>query len=102
MKGFNLYWGSAASLVFFTGIGLASAHFLHLQGSSFAFLMTLAGTMGITAAAFFYFFQRKAQAQMDAKAQAGQAAAAAAGAPGMAAGGGAPAGPAAAGGSPEL
>jgi type VI secretion system protein ImpL len=61
MKGFNLYWGAAASLIFFVGVGFLCAHFLHLQGQEFMFFMMLMSALGISASAFFYFFQSKAQ-----------------------------------------
>ncbi|MGA2599781.1 MAG: ImcF-related family protein, partial [Bryobacteraceae bacterium] len=61
MKGFNIYWGAAASLIFFVGVGFLCAHFLHLQGQEFMFFMMLMSVLGISASAFFYFFQSKAQ-----------------------------------------
>ena len=65
MKGFNLYWGAAASLIFFVGVGFLCAHFLHLQGQEFMFFMMLMSALGISASAFFYFFQSKAQQRME-------------------------------------
>src|ERR1700686_402037 len=89
MKGFNLYWGAGVALIFFIGGGVISARFLNLTGNEFYFFMMLMGTLGITASAFFVFFQNKAQAKM------------AAGAAGAGAGGGA-VNVAGAGGSPEI
>lgn len=76
MKGFNIYWGSAACLLFFIGVGAISAKFLNLTGGRLTFFMMLMGTLGITATAFFAYFQNKAQQKMAAR----QTAAAAAGA----------------------
>ena len=61
MKGFNIYWGSAASLLFFVGIGYISAQFLGLTGGRFYFFMFLMGTLGVSATAFYTYFQTKIQ-----------------------------------------
>lgn len=68
MKGFNLYWGAGASLLFFIGVGFISARFLNLTGNEFYFFMMLMGTLGITSSAFFVYFQNKAQAKAAANA----------------------------------
>ncbi len=96
MKGFNLNWAAAASLVFFIGIGFISARFLKLQGQDMMFFMMLMSAMGVTAAAFFAFFQKKAHDKAQAKPQMAAA---------MGAGGGAAGGAVAASGpgaSPEI
>ena len=61
MKGFNIYWGSAASLLFFVGIGYISSQFLGLTGGRFYFFMFLMGTLGVSATAFYTYFQTKIQ-----------------------------------------
>src|SRR2546426_1454169 len=61
MKGFNIYWGSAASLLFFLGVGFISAKFLNITGGEFYLLMLLMGTLGISSMAFFSYFQNKIQ-----------------------------------------
>lgn len=80
MKGFNVYWGSGVSMVFFLGIGYASARYLNLGGTPFYLFMCLMTSLGITASAFFYFFQRKASDKIQGQKQAAMAAAT--GAPG--------------------
>ncbi len=96
MKGFNLNWAAAASLVFFIGVGFISARFLKLQGPDLMYFMMLMSAMGITAAAFFAFFQKKAQDKVQAKAQTAAAMGAGAGAGGGTVAAGGP------GGSPEI
>src|SRR5712691_2295721 len=57
----NLYWGSAAAFVFFLTLGLLGAKFLHLEGPQWYLFVGLLSTLGLTASAFFYYFQKKWQ-----------------------------------------
>jgi type VI secretion system protein ImpL len=74
----NLYWGAAASFVFFLTVGLIGAKFLHLEGPAWYLFVGLLSTLGISAAAFFAYFQRKAEERKQGS-EAGASAPAAAG-----------------------
>ena len=84
MKGFPIYLGPAAALLFFLGVGFLCAHLFHLEGEVFRNFMVLMGVIGISSSAFFYYFQNKVRAKNQAKKQ---AAADGAGASGAAASG---------------
>ncbi|HLJ47519.1 MAG TPA: ImcF-related family protein [Bryobacteraceae bacterium] len=86
MKGFRIYWYGAASVLFFGAIGFLTTRFFNFHGAGFNFIMILAGTLGITAAAFFSFFQNKLQQKQQAKQQQAMYAAAYGYAPAAAAG----------------
>jgi len=88
MKGFNIYWGSGASMLFFVGIGYISARVLNFSGSQFYMFMALMSALGFSSSAFFYFFQRKATEKIQGRMQAAAAGAGAGGGTATAAGSG--------------
>ena len=57
----NFYWASAGSFVFFMLIGVLGGSLLHLEGPRWYFFMGLMCALGLSSAALFYYFQRKAQ-----------------------------------------
>ena len=57
----NFYWASAGSFVFFIVIGVVGGSLLHLEGPRWYFFMGLMSALGLSSAALFYYFQRKAQ-----------------------------------------
>src|ERR1043166_5097663 len=56
-----IYFGAAALFLFFTGLAFISAKFLHLEGTTWYFFVCLLGVLGLSAAAFWVYFQTKWQ-----------------------------------------
>src|ERR1051325_1498602 len=56
-----IYFGAAALFLFFTGLAFISAKFLHLEGATWYFFVCLLGVLGLSAAAFWVYFQTKWQ-----------------------------------------
>src|ERR1700688_1722812 len=57
----NFYWASAGSFVFFIMIGLVGGSLLHLGGPRWYFFLGLMSALGLSSAALFYYFQRRAE-----------------------------------------
>src|SRR5207253_10691458 len=57
----NFYWASAGSFVFFITIGLIGGNLLHLEGPRWYFFLGLMSALGLSSAALFYYFQRRAE-----------------------------------------
>ncbi|HXP85059.1 MAG TPA: ImcF-related family protein [Bryobacteraceae bacterium] len=76
-----IYWGSAASLLFFIGVAFIFDHFLNFQGQTWYLFMALMSMLGLTSSAFFYYIQNKFKARKEQR-QAAAAAVAQGGAPG--------------------
>jgi len=57
----NFYWASAGSFVFFIVLGLVGGSMLHLEGPRWYFFLGLMSALGLSAAALFYYFQRRAE-----------------------------------------
>src|SRR5258706_8532360 len=70
MGGFPVYIGPAISLLFFLGVGFLCANIFHIEGEAFRTFMMVMAVMGVSSAAFFYYFQNKIQAKREAKKQA--------------------------------
>jgi len=57
----NLYWASAGSFLFFIVLGLFGGSLLHLEGPRWYFFLGLMCALGLSSAALFYYFQKRAQ-----------------------------------------
>ena len=57
----NYYWAAAGSFVFFIVIGLLGGSLLHLEGPRWYFFLGLMSALGLSSAALFYYFQRRAE-----------------------------------------
>jgi type VI secretion system protein ImpL len=75
-----IYWGSAASFLFFIGVAFIFDHFFNFQGQTWYLFMGLMSMLGLTSSALFYYLQNKFQMRKEQRQAA--AAAAAAGVPG--------------------
>jgi type VI secretion system protein ImpL len=75
----NIYWGSAVSLMFFMGVGVLTARYLNFSGQLWYMFMGIMSALGLTASAFFYYFQNKFQERRAGKLAEAEAAAAAGG-----------------------
>jgi type VI secretion system protein ImpL len=76
----TIYWGSAASFLFFIAIGFLADHFFNFQGQTFVLFMGLMSMLGLSSSAFFYYFQNKFSERKQKKQEAAAAAAAGGGA----------------------
>src|ERR1700674_5693252 len=72
----NIYWGSAASFLFFIAVGFIFDHFFNFQGQTWVLFMGLMSMLGISSSAFFYYFQTKFNQRKEKKQEAAAAAAA--------------------------
>ena len=57
----SYYVASAGSFVFFVVIGLVGGSLLHLEGPRWYFFLGLMSALGLSSAALFYYFQRRAE-----------------------------------------
>src|SRR5712692_9112660 len=69
----TIYWGSAASFIFFMVVGWISARYFNFQGQTWYMFMGIMGSLGISSSAFFYYFQNKLQNRKQARAEAAAA-----------------------------
>ncbi len=70
-----IYWGSAASFLFFIGVGFIVDHFFNFQGQTWVLFMGIMSMLGISSSAFFYYFQNKFEQRKQHKEEAAAAAA---------------------------
>ncbi len=55
------YWAAAIAFIFFVLMGLIGGSLLHLEGSRWYFFLALMSILGLSAAALFYYLQKRAE-----------------------------------------